>query len=95
MEAHHTRLPAGDVAAAFDVVVLVASAGGLEAVTRILSDLPREFPAAVVVMQHLAGHGSALEGILRRRTKLPVHWIHEGAALEPGRVHVKIGRAHV
>ncbi|WP_302621728.1 chemotaxis protein CheB, partial [Mycobacterium avium] len=34
-----------------ELVALVASAGGLEALTTVLRDLPRDFPAAVVVQQ--------------------------------------------
>ena len=44
--------------ARFDVVALVTSAGGLEAVSAVLRDLPADFPAAVVVAQHLSGQGS-------------------------------------
>ncbi|RYG23470.1 chemotaxis protein CheB, partial [bacterium] len=38
----------------------VASAGGLEAISRVLRGLPKELPVAVVVAQHLGGQGSAL-----------------------------------
>ena len=74
--------------ARFDVVALVTSAGGLEAVSAVLRDLPADFPAAVVVAQHLSGQGSALAGILDRRTKLPVEWASSGTPLVPGRVVV-------
>jgi two-component system chemotaxis response regulator CheB len=53
-----------------EVIALVASAGGLEALSAVLRSLPEEFPAAVVVAQHLAGHGSRLTEILERRIKL-------------------------
>jgi two-component system chemotaxis response regulator CheB len=36
------------------LVAIVASTGGPAAVQRILSDLPREFPAPIVVVQHIA-----------------------------------------
>ena len=38
---------------AFDIVALAASAGGLKALSEVLSGLPADFPAAIVVLQHL------------------------------------------
>src|SRR5690349_6832922 len=67
-------------------IALVASAGGLEAVSAVLRDFPPDLPAAVVVAQHLGGSGSALAEILRQRTALPVSWAADGMVLEGGRV---------
>jgi chemotaxis response regulator CheB len=74
--------------ASFDLVALVASAGGLEALTVALRDLPKDLPVAVVVSQHLGGKGSLLVDILRRRIALPVSWAEEGVPLKPGEVVV-------
>src|SRR3712207_5963374 len=71
-----------------EVVALVTSAGGLDALTRVLSALPEDFAAAVVVAQHLGGQGSKLVEILGRRISLPVEWARDGAGIEPGRVTV-------
>ena len=71
----------------FDVVVLVTSAGGLDALTAVLQELPEDFPAAILVGQHL-GAGSTLAEILARRTALPVAWVRDGERLGPGTVHV-------
>src|SRR3712207_2685411 len=76
-----------------EVVALVTSAGGLEALTRVLADLPADFGAAVVVAQHLGGQGSKLVEILDRRIALPVDWARDGARIEPGRVTVCQPRA--
>jgi CheB methylesterase len=43
-----------------EVIGLVTSAGGLEALTAVLRGLPADFPAAIVVAQHLSGQGSQL-----------------------------------
>lgn len=75
------------VAVPYDVVALVTSAGGLDAVSLVLADLPPDLPVAVVVGQHL-GIDSALVDILARRTQLPVAWVEEGTRLEAGQVHV-------
>ncbi|HKU62887.1 MAG TPA: chemotaxis protein CheB [Gemmatimonadales bacterium] len=80
--------PASATPARFDVVALVTSAGGLEAVAAILRDLPEGFPASIIVSQHLGGQGSALVTILSRRTTLPVAWAATGARLTPGQVLV-------
>jgi two-component system chemotaxis response regulator CheB len=72
----------------FDVVALVASAGGLSAVDRVLSQLPENLPAAVVVVQHLGGAASRLVDILGRHSPLPAEWIADHVKLEPGRVYV-------
>src|SRR5438552_17792474 len=59
--------------AAFDVVAMAASAGGIAALGRVLADLPPDFPAAIVVVQHLdPRHRSLMADILRRRTDLAV-----------------------
>ena len=79
----------------FDVVALLASAGGLQALSTILRDLPPEFPAAVVVQQHLGGRASVLTTILARGSTHPVDWAVDGQQLEPGRVIVCPPRMHL
>src|SRR4051794_31852286 len=71
----------------YDVVVVVTSAGGLEALSAVLGDVSAALPAAVVVQQHLGG-GSMLAQLLARRTGLHVEWADDGSLLEPGRVLV-------
>lgn len=73
----------------FEVVGLAASAGGLAALTVVLSRLPPDFPAAIVVVQHLdPRHGSLLADILARRTPLRVAQARDGDRLSPGTVYV-------
>jgi two-component system chemotaxis response regulator CheB len=75
--------------AAFDVVGVVASTGGLAAVTGVLGALPSDFPAAVVLVLHRAtGWGDGTAAILARRTVLRVKAIDEGEPLRPGTVYV-------
>lgn len=83
MSARLAPLPA----APFDIVAVVTSAGGLDALSAVLADLPPGFAAAVLVGQHL-GAESALVDILARRVTLPVEWVRDGTQLEPGRIHV-------
>ncbi|HWT49880.1 MAG TPA: chemotaxis protein CheB, partial [Mycobacterium sp.] len=71
-----------------ELVILLASAGGLDTLSIVLHDLPTEFPAAVVVQQHLGGLSSVLPTILGRQTLHRVSWVQDGQALTPGQVVV-------
>src|SRR5213594_1590589 len=74
---------------AFDIVALAASAGGLRALSQVLAALPAEFPAAIVVVQHLdPRHRSLMADILRRRTELAVVQASEGDRIVPGTVYI-------
>src|SRR5919197_4944657 len=82
--------------AAFDVVALASSAGGLRALTLVLAALPRDFPAAITVVQHLdPRHRSLMAEILNRRTAVPVREAEEGARLQPGTVYIAPPNKHL
>jgi two-component system chemotaxis response regulator CheB len=75
--------------ASFDVVALAASAGGLAALSQVLAGLPADFPAAIVIVQHLdPRHRSLMADILSRRTHLIVKQAEEGDRLQPGIVFI-------
>jgi len=75
--------------AAFHIVALAASAGGLAALAAVLSGLPDDFPAALVIVQHLdPRHRSLMADILSRRTKLKVKQAAEGDRLTPGTAYI-------
>jgi two-component system chemotaxis response regulator CheB len=75
--------------AAFEVVAMAASAGGLTALSTILSELPADFPACIVIVQHLdPRHRSLMADILSRRTTLRVKEVQEGDLLSPGVVYI-------
>ena len=74
---------------AFDVVAIAASAGGLNAIRRILDALPRGFPAPIVVVQHLdPRHRSLMAEILGRHTPLRVKQAEEGEPMSAGTVYI-------
>lgn len=79
------------------LVVIGASAGGIEAVSLVLSALPVPFPAPVVIAQHIGPERpSLLADVLGRRSSLPVRTITEGAQhLQPGVVFVVPANRHV
>jgi two-component system chemotaxis response regulator CheB len=68
----------------FDVVALVASLGGLSALSEVLGGLPEGFPAHVVAVQHGRGNGdpNRLARLLDRRTPLAVRTAGQGAPVE-------------
>src|SRR5437773_3253999 len=81
--------PMGFPNAAFDVVALAASAGGLGALNLVFAELPGDFPAALVVVQHLdPRHRSLMAEILGRRTRLRVKQAADGDRLGPATVYI-------
>jgi two-component system chemotaxis response regulator CheB len=82
--------------AAFDIVALAASAGGLTALSRVLAALPADFPAVIVVVQHLdPRHRSVMADILSRRTPLRVKQAEEGEQVSPATVYIAPPNRHL
>jgi two-component system, chemotaxis family, protein-glutamate methylesterase/glutaminase len=74
--------PTVSAKAAFPVIAMAASVGGLKALSAILSVLPADFPAAIAIVMHLApDHDSVLAEILDRRTPLVVKKASTGDVL--------------
>ena len=79
----------------FPIVALACSAGGLDALSRVLAPLPADLPAAIIAVQHLAPErASQLPALLQARTALPVAPATEGDALLPGQVLVAPSGQH-
>lgn len=67
------------------IVAITASAGGVEALSKVLSELPADFPVPILVVQHLdPHHPSLLPEILARRCDIAIKQAEEGDALKPG-----------
>lgn len=84
----HTRTPP---AALSDgrIVVIGGSAGGIQALQAVISELPVGFPAPIVVVQHRTPtHQSLLAHILGTRSSLRVIEAVEGDQLRPGVVYI-------
>jgi two-component system chemotaxis response regulator CheB len=74
---------------AFDIVAIAASAGGVVALLQIVSELPADFPATIVVVQHLdPRRRSLMPQIFGRRSSLPVNVAVEGMEVERGHVYL-------
>jgi len=72
-----------------DIIVIGASAGGIQALTTLVAGLPRDFPASLLVVVHIPPYAiSRLPEILRRSGPLPAAHARHGEAIEPGRIHI-------
>src|SRR5437588_7722092 len=79
-----------------ELVVVGSSAGGVGALSVFVGTLPRDFPAPVVLAQHLdPQRHSNLGAILERHSKLPVVVVNDRAKLEQGKVYVVPANRHV
>ncbi|MCA1810395.1 MAG: chemotaxis protein CheB [Halobacteriales archaeon] len=71
------------------VVGVGASAGGLDALTKMLRAVPAGKELAIIVVQHLdPGHASVLTGLLARATRMVVAEAQDGVLVQPGHVYV-------
>jgi len=78
------------------VVVVGASAGGVEALADLAASLPGGLPAAVFVVLHLPATGtSALPEILGRHGPLPAGHVRDGEPIQPGQIYVAPPDHHV
>jgi two-component system, chemotaxis family, protein-glutamate methylesterase/glutaminase len=72
-----------------DIVVIGASAGGVDALQRLARDLPRDFPAAVFVVLHMPPYlKSVLPDMLDREGPLRVSEAGAGEPIEEGRIYI-------
>src|SRR5262245_19532724 len=72
-----------------DVVVIGASSGGVQALTRIAEALPEDLAAAVFVVLHVpADSPSFLPTILNRVGRLPAAHAVDGERIRRGRIYI-------
>lgn len=79
-----------------DLVVVGASAGGVEALRELVRAVPGDLPATVLIVLHLPTSAfSALPAILDRAANLPVGPAYDGAPLLPGHAYVATPDRHL
>lgn len=85
-----------------DIIVVAASAGGLPPLQALAAGLPRGFPGALFVVQHVGTRRSLLPELLSQAGPLPATFAEDGMAVEPGRIlvappdhHLLLGPGHV
>ena len=73
----------------FTVVAIGASAGGLEAITKLLQNLSPNTGMAYIFVQHLSpDHKSMLTSLLSKKTEMKVQEVEEMEKMEPNNVYV-------
>jgi two-component system CheB/CheR fusion protein len=81
--------PAADGPAPLLVVGIGASAGGLEALERLFEATPPDTGLAFVVVQHLSPDFKSLtDGILARRTRIPIRVVEDGMAVAADTIYL-------
>lgn len=72
-----------------DMILIGASAGGVQTLAELVSGLPRDLPAAVFIVIHVAPFGtSAMPAILSRSGPLPAVHPQDDELITPGKVYV-------
>jgi two-component system CheB/CheR fusion protein len=73
----------------FPIVGIGSSAGGLEALQELFTNMPSDTGMGFVVVSHLdPSHSSILPELLQKCTLMPVHSAENGMAVQPNRIYV-------
>ncbi|HZL12080.1 MAG TPA: chemotaxis protein CheB [Prolixibacteraceae bacterium] len=72
----------------FPIICVGGSAGGLDAYTRLLKNLPKDMGVAIVIVNHLRQVATMLHEILPRFTQMPVELITEKLDIKPNHVFI-------
>ncbi|MEO5618434.1 MAG: chemotaxis protein CheB [Candidatus Eisenbacteria bacterium] len=72
----------------FPVVCVGGSAGGLDAYTRLLQNMPADMGVAIVIVNHLRTVATQLHTILPKYTAMPVQLITDELVIQPNRVFI-------
>jgi two-component system chemotaxis response regulator CheB len=77
------------------IVVIAASAGGLDLLRLITAALPVPCAASVFIVWHIGANPSELPSILQPSSAVPIMFAEDGAAILPGHVYVAPPDRHV
>ena len=72
----------------FPTVCVGGSAGGLDAYTRLLQNLPADMGVAIVIVNHLRTVATMLHEILPQYTEMPVELITDRLDVQPDHVFI-------
>jgi two-component system chemotaxis response regulator CheB len=79
-----------------DLIVIGGSAGATQALQEIVANLPKDLPAAILVVVHTAPTGPGfLANMLDRSGPLPAERAQDGRRIEPGRIYVAPPNFHL
>lgn len=72
-----------------DIIVIGASAGGVETLIQLVKIIPADIPAAIFIVVHISPHSvSLLPNILQRRTSMPVSHGKDGEEIKLGHIYI-------
>jgi two-component system, chemotaxis family, protein-glutamate methylesterase/glutaminase len=79
------------------IIVMGSSAGGLDALKRVVAQLPRGFPAPIFVVNHMSADGDArvLSRALGRSGELPCSQARDEEEFRPGHIYVAPADHHM
>jgi two-component system chemotaxis response regulator CheB len=80
-----------------NIVVVGTSAGGLEALDQLVSQLPTDLPASIFIVQHMApqNNGAALLHRLDRNKAFHCKLAEDGESFQPGRIYIAPADHHL
>lgn len=79
-----------------DIVVIGASAGGIEALSHFVNELPSDLPVSIFVVVHFPTQSeSILPDILSRKSALPAYHPYNREPIAPGRIYVAPPNYHL
>ncbi|WP_052055241.1 chemotaxis protein CheB [Myxosarcina sp. GI1] len=71
------------------VITIGTSAGGIQALKTLVSQLPKNFPASIHVVLHISNEApSNLPTILKKAGQLSVSFSEDGERIEPGHIYI-------
>ena len=80
----------------YKAIVIGTSAGGLTALTQILSKLPAHYPLPVIVVQHRSRESNLLfEEVLQKSCNLKVKQVDEKEKIEAGKIYIAPPNYHL
>jgi two-component system chemotaxis response regulator CheB len=77
-----------DSSSGYDLIAIGASAGGLNAVSRLLGLLPADFEVPIAIVQHRSKESLALAEVVQAATTLRVLEVEDKQPLEPRTVYI-------
>jgi two-component system chemotaxis response regulator CheB len=79
-----------------DIVVIGASAGGVEALRVVIAGLPADFPGSLFIVIHTTSNSpGAMGDVLQRAGLLPVVTVETATAIRPGVIYVPTPDHHL
>ena len=71
-----------------DVIAIGGSAGAIDAILALVTDLPHDFAGTVFLVSHIGSHRSYLPELLSRAGALPARHAEDGEKIRPGTVYI-------